>query len=235
MKAMILNSGVARRLKPLTNDLPKCLLKVNGRTILERQIEKLIFCNVKKFIITTGPMEEKIKAHVLEIFPSIDIIYINNQKFDSTNYIYSMWLAREEIDDDIILLHGDLIFERSVVQKIVNQQQNSVIVDRAAPLPEKDFKGLIQNGKITKIGIDIFGKDAVFLLPLYFWKHEDFKRWMDEIGKFVKENQTSCYAENAFNVMQNQIDLYPLDINAKFCMEIDTMADLVIARQKTKD
>jgi len=137
MKAMILNSGVARRLNPLTDNLPKCLLEVNGKSILERQIELLLSVGVKKYIITTGPLQDKIIDHVKEKFPELDVVYTNNPKFETTNYIYSMWLARNEVDnDDILLLHGDLVFEKSVAQKIVEKNFNSVIIDREAPLPE---------------------------------------------------------------------------------------------------
>ncbi len=235
MRALILNSGVAQRLKPLTDNLPKCLLEINGKSILQRQIELLLSVGVKKFIITTGPLQDKIINHVKEKFPELDVVYINNPKFESTNYIYSMWLARNEIDDDdILLLHGDLVFEKSVAQKIVGQKISSVIVDRAANLPAKDFKGKIQNGKIIKIGIDVFGNDTVFLLPLYFWTKEDFQLWMDRIEKFVKNNNTSCYAENAFNEISETIDLIALDIVNEFCMEIDTLEDLKLAKQIQK-
>ncbi len=235
MKAMILNSGVARRLKPLTDNLPKCLLEVNGKSILERQIELLLSVGIKKYIITTGPLQDKIIDHVKEKFPDLDVIYINNPKFESTNYIYSMWLARKEIKDgDILLLHGDLVFEKSVVQKIVKQNKSSAIVDRAAELPAKDFKGLIENNKIVKIGIDVFGEDAAFLLPLYYWTKKDFQLWMNEIGKFVEKGITSCYAENAFNDISETINLTPLDIVNEFCMEIDTLDDLKLAKQIQK-
>ena len=236
MKALILNSGAARRLKPLTDHLPKCLLEVNGKSILQRQIELLLSVGVKKYIITTGPLQDKIINHVKEKFPAeLDVVFTNNPKFETTNYIYSMWLARNEIDDDdILLLHGDLVFEKSVVQKIVKQRRSSVIVDRAAPLPEKDFKGSIQNGKVREIGIDVGGKDVAFLLPLYFWTKEDFQLWMDHIEKFVKNNNTSCYAENAFNEISETIDLIPLDIVNEFCMEIDTLDDLKLAKQIQK-
>jgi len=237
MKALILNSGVARRLKPLTDNLPKCLLEINGKSILQRQIELLLSVGVKKYIITTGPLQDKIIDHVKEKFqdPELDVVYINSPKFETTNYIYSMWLARNELnDDDILLLHGDLVFEKSVVQKIVTQKVSSAIVDRVAKLPEKDFKGEIQNGKIIKIGIDVFGKDASFLLPLYYWTREDFHLWMDEIGTFVKKGITSCYAENAFNEISETIDLHPLDIDNEFIMEIDNFDDLKIARQMQK-
>jgi len=235
MKALILNSGVARRLKPLTDNLPKCLLKIDGKSILERQIELLLSVGVNKFLITTGPFEGKIIDHLKEKFPELHIDHINNPKFESTNYIYSMWLARNEMDnEDILLLHGDLVFEKSVIQKIVAQNKSSVIVDRTVPLPEKDFKGKIENKKIVKIGIDVFGENAVFLLPLYFWTSHDFNLWMKKIDTFVEKGVTSCYAENAFNEISDKIDLFPLDITDEFCMEVDNFDDLEIARKFKK-
>ena len=104
MKALILNSGTGKRLKPVTDDIPKCLIRVNGQSILERQLEILESFSIRKFIITTGPFENKIKKLISEIFSNLDVTYIHNPKFQSTNYIYSMWLARNVIDDDILRL-----------------------------------------------------------------------------------------------------------------------------------
>lgn len=223
---MILNSGLARRLKPLTDNTHKSLLKVGNKTILERQIEAFVKCGFSDFLITTGPFEDKLQAHIQEKFPQLKVTYINNPLFDKTNYIYSMWLAREEMKDDIILLHGDLVFEDSVVEKIIKQERSSAIVDYDEPLPEKDFKGLIVNNEIKQIGLDIFGENAAFLLPLYYWTKSDMARWMDEINSFVERHETNCYAENAFNQISSEIHLHPLAIKNEFCMEIDTYEDL---------
>ena len=231
---MILNSGLARRLKPLTDDTHKSLLLVGQKTILERQIEAFVSQGCTEFLITTGPFEEKLKAHVTEKFPTVSVTYVNNPIYDKTNYIYSMWLAREEMKEDIILLHGDLVFEESVVKKILNQTQSAAIVDFDAPLPEKDFKGLIVDGHILKIGIDIFNEGAAFLLPLYYLTKADILRWMQEINSFVERQETNCYAENAFNQISSEIHLRPLAIRDEFCMEIDTYEDLQKANKLVK-
>ncbi|XEO79493.1 Bifunctional IPC transferase and DIPP synthase [Candidatus Lokiarchaeum ossiferum] len=234
MKIMILNSGLARRLKPLTDNTHKSLLQVGNKTILERQIEAFVKCGFMDFLITTGPFEDKIQAHIKEKFPNITVTYVNNPLYDKTNYIYSMWLAREKMHDDIILLHGDLVFEDSVVEKIIKQEKSSVIVDYDEPLPEKDFKGLIINNEIKQIGLDIFGENAAFLLPLYYWTQADMERWMKEIDSFVEQHETNCYAENAFNQISSEIHLHPLAIKNEFCMEIDTYEDLQKANKLLK-
>jgi len=80
----------------------------------------------------------------------------------------------------------------------------------------------------------VFGKDAVFFLPLYFWTKKDFSLWMNEIGIFVEKGDTSGYAENAFNDISEKINLFPLDIVNEFCMEIDTLEDLNLAKEIQK-
>ncbi len=236
MKIVILNSGYARRLKPLTDNTHKSLLKVQGKTILERQIASFIAYGFNSFLITTGPFEDQIMQLIATKFPSIDVTYVKNPKFESTNYIYSMWLARKEMEnEDLILLHGDLVYQKSVIKKIINQKRSSVIIDSNAPLPEKDFKGLIENDTITKIGLDIFGPKAAFLLPLYYWIKEDFAKWMEQINLYVEKNEVKCYAENAFNDISNNIPLFPVDLDNEFCMEIDTLEDLNKANEIAKE
>jgi choline kinase len=232
MKVLILNSGIGSRLKPYSEGIPKCLLDLKGKSILQRQIEALLLNGLEKFIITTGPYEDKLIKHVKDLFPNLDVEFVNNEKFAETNYIYSIWLTREIIDDDILLLHGDLVFDETVLKKIISQNQNSVIIDKDAPLPEKDFKGLIKNGKIIEIGINIFGANAKFLLPLYYWKQNYFKIWIDEMKKLLDNGQMKVYAENAFNTIPQQLPLFPVYLDGAFCMEIDTYEDYLIALKK---
>ena len=235
MQAMILNSGLARRLKPLTDSTHKSLLLVAGKSILERQVEALVANKITDIIITTGPFEDQIQALMSSKFPDLDVTYVRNAQYDTTNYIYSMWLARDVIASDILLLHGDLIFHSSVMEKILHAPMNSVIVDSATPLPEKDFKGRLDDGHIREVGLDIFGDDAIFLLPMYTWNQASFQRWMEEIGRFVAREETSCYAENAFNAISSELPLLPCDIAGDFCMEIDTREDLERARERLKN
>jgi NDP-sugar pyrophosphorylase family protein len=113
MKALILDSGMGKRLRPLTERTPEALLMVGDNTILGHQLDNLLSCEIRDVIITTGPFENKIKSYVKERYPNVSISYVRNPRYCTTNYIYSMWLTRELIDDDIILFHGDLLFEKN--------------------------------------------------------------------------------------------------------------------------
>jgi len=235
MKALILNSGKGERLRPLTEDKPKALIKIGDKTILEYQIDNLISCNITNVIITTGPFEDKIKEHVKEKYPDLKVSYVNNPKYETTNYIYSMWLTKELIDDDMILLHGDLIFDKKLLERLINEEcENCVLVNKEIKAPEKDFKAVIENNRVVKIGVEFSGENAFFSAPLYKFSKSDFLCWLDEVEKFIERGDTKSYAEDAFNKISDKIVLHPLYFDDELCMEIDTMDDLNIARNLTE-
>ena len=108
MKTIILNSGRGMRLRPLTRFLPKALLKINDKPLLGYQMNNLVECGLNEVIITTGPFENKIKKYLRKKFPQIKVSYVKNERYFDTNYIYSLWLTKNLIDDDVVLFHGDL-------------------------------------------------------------------------------------------------------------------------------
>ena len=232
MKAIILASGIGKRLRPLTYEVPKPLIKIlEDKTILGHQLDNLIGCNIKNIIITTGPFEDKIKMHVKEKYPDLKVSYVNNPKYETTNYIYSMWLTKKLIDDDIILLHGDLLFEEELLEKLINKEcENCVLVNRKIRAPEKDFKAVIENNRVIKIGVEFSGENAFFSAPLYKFSKSDFLYWLEEIGEFFQKGDVKSYAEDAFNKISDKIMLRPVYFDDEVCMEIDTREDLEIAR-----
>jgi len=231
MKALIHASGEGKRLRPLTYDIPKPLIKVGNKTILDYQMDNLVGCDIRSIIITTGPFEDKIKRHIKEKYPNLDVSYVNNPKYDTTNYIYSMWLTKRLINDDIILLHGDLLFDRKLLERLIEEKyENCVLVNRQIKPPEKDFKAVIENNRVVKIGVEFSGENAFFSAPLYKFSRSDFLYWLDEIEKFIEKRDTKGYAETVFNEISNKIILRPLYFDDALCMEIDTEEDLKKAR-----
>lgn len=232
MKAMILNSGIGERMRPFTNENPKCLTKLNGITILEHELESLLYYGLKDIIITTGPFEEKIKDIVKEKFSQLNVTYVKNPKYDSTNYIYSMWLTKDLIDDDVLLLHGDMVFEEELLGRLLGEEQRTcVLINNKSEPPKKDFKGRIENNFVKEIGVNVFGKNAFFLPPVYKFSKEDFMLLLEEIEKFVKIGDVNVYAEEAFNKISDKIKLKPVYYGSEFCMEIDDFNDLQVARE----
>ncbi|MEK6950169.1 MAG: NTP transferase domain-containing protein [Nanoarchaeota archaeon] len=227
MKALILNSGIGSRLEELTKDCPKCLLPVRGRTILDRQLASLTEYGLDEVIITTGPFEEKIIDYVSSHFPSLKARYVHNQNYASTNYIYSIYLARALLDDDLVLLHGDLVFEKRALPAALDHNEGVIINDKAE-VPRKDFKGRITDGIVAEIGVNVFGENCFMLQPLYVLPKEKGMIWWREIENFIQRGEVNVYAENAFNRVADKIRLKPIYFHG-FCMEIDTKTDLSLA------
>ncbi len=231
--ALILNSGTGSRMGKLTADKPKCPISLtNGATIIGRQLGILQEMGVTEFIITTGPFEEKIKAYLDKMFPELRIIYVHNPLYLQTNYIYSMLLAGELVRGDILLMHGDMIFDRKAIGKIFSVDcGDGVLVSPNAELPEKDFKAEIRNGRVWKVAVDIFGRHCVFLLPVYRLTEQTYKAWIEEIKKFEVRGELTVYAEHALNNLLDSISLRPVELYDELCMEIDDKEDLEKAKQ----
>jgi len=214
MTVLMLNSGRSVRMGNI--EKPKCLINIyDGETILSRQLRFLMDVGLSNIVITTGPYEDIVKQNA----PYAR--FVNNHKYMTTNYIYSIYLARELLDDDLLLLHGDLVFDKEILNVILHREESCVIVQDIFPLPEKDFKAEIINGKISRIGVNLFD-NVKASQPLYKLRKSDWLFWLNEIIRFVEEGQVGCYAENA---LPSDI-LYPCLSNL-LCREVDTQDDLM--------
>ena len=235
MLVIILNSGIGKRLFPLTEEIPKCMVKIGQKTILERELDILKKLGLNKLLITTGPFEEKIKELISSNYSDLEVKYVHNPVYDKTNYIYSIWLAKEiiekETEEEILLLHGDLLFEKEVMTKLLScSHENSVIINSKAPLPEKDFKARVENDLVKEIGVNVW-TNALFCIPIYRMKRDFFKKWLDEMDKMIEKGEKQCYAENALNVLLDDLHLHSCYIDKEKCMEIDTFEDIKIAEK----
>jgi phosphoenolpyruvate phosphomutase len=101
-----------------------------------------------------------------------------------------------------------------------------VTVDSLIPLPEKDFKAKLRDGRIESVGIEFFGEDCVACQPAYKFIYADFQEWMNKIADFCSRGETRVYAENALNNISDKIALYPLELNNRLCNEVDNINDL---------
>ncbi|MGN0373917.1 MAG: phosphoenolpyruvate mutase [Butyrivibrio sp.] len=236
MKALILNSGIGKRMGSLTESRPKCLTRIStGETVLERQLKMLSDAGIEECVITTGPFEETLKEYCSLLDLPIQIKYVHNERYDETNYIYSIYLSSDETaDSDIILMHGDLVFEKNVLGSVMNYPYSCMAVSSTLPLLQKDFKAVIRNSKIEAVGIEFFDS-AIAAQPLYRINQREWKLWLDSIAAFCRAGNVKCYAENAFNAISETCPIYPVDIRDGLCHEIDTPEDLEKVNIRLKD
>lgn len=121
MKALILNSGSGSRMGEITRTHPKCMTAIYGQdTILSRQLKMLVDFEITDVVITTGAFADKLEEYCRTLDLPLKFTFVYNPEYLSTNYIYSIFLARDLLrGDDLLLLHGDLVFEKTVLAKVL--------------------------------------------------------------------------------------------------------------------
>ena len=234
MKALILNSGMGSRMGALTAEHPKCMTEIsNTETILSRQLTMLAAVGVTQVVITTGLFDSVLVNYCHALDLPLEITFVKNPLYKETNYIYSIYCAREYLDDDILFMHGDLVFENSVLDAVLASETSCMTVSSTLPLPEKDFKAVVRDGRIQAVGVEFFNQ-AMAAQPLYLLKRADWRVWLDEIIAFCESGQVRCYGENALNQVWDRCAIYPLDVKNQLCGEVDNPEDLALVSAQLK-
>jgi choline kinase len=175
MKAIVLSAGQGRRLLPLTSDLPKCLLSLDGeRSLLQLQLETLSRCGISEAVVVTGYGAERIDAHLAglrHLGIRVDTVY--NPFFGSSDNLISCWLSRAAMADDFLLLNGDTVFEDDVLLRLLDSVRDplTVTVDHKRFYDDDDMKvALDAAGRVLAIGKHLpaaaVGAEAIGLIAL---------------------------------------------------------------------
>lgn len=235
MKALILNSGTGTRMGALTAEHPKCMTELSpGETILSRQLRMLSEAGLTQAVITTGPFAEALMDYCRSLNLPIELTFVHNPDFQTTNYIYSIYLARAFLDEDILLLHGDLVFENAVLDALLAREDSCMAVSSTQPLPEKDFKAVLRDGNICSVGVEFF-QNAAAAQPLYRLRWEDWRLWLEGIVRLCEQGSRNCYAEKALNELDGACPLAPLDIQDLLCGEVDDPSDLAVLTARLRE
>lgn len=240
-RAIILAAGTGSRLKPLTNDMPKCLTEVNGKSILINELENLDFCEFDEAVIVIGHLANRVKESVGEKFGNLKLKYIENEIYAKTNNIYSLWLAREVLADGAVLIEGDSFFEKKVLQRLLRLKNDSShwAVDRFTP----DMNGCMltadKSGRI--IDIRIVREKLSQYKPSYFKSAgilkidptygKLFSNWLDPE---IASSNLGIYYDLVLAKHVSEQPIYICDISGLKWAEIDDIADLQRAEEVFK-
>ncbi len=185
MQAIILAAGMGRRLGELTHNNTKCMVKVNGITLIERMLHQLEGQHLSRIVIVVGYEGEKLINYIETLHIQTPIVYVNNPIFDKTNNIYSLSLAGDYLcKEDTLLLESDLIFEDSVIDTIMNDSRDTLaLVDKYESW---------MDGTCVKISED----DRIeSFVPGRKFKFDEIKRYYKTVNiyKFSKHFSETCY------------------------------------------
>jgi len=155
LKAIILAAGQGKRLRPLTNDVPKCMVKFLGKPLISWQIETMKKCGITDIVIVTG-----YKSEVID-FPKIK--YYKNEKFETTNMVETLFCAEGELTEPVVVSYGDIIYQKDVLDSLLKDPNDmSIVVDKQWErywetrfddlLSDAESLKIDQNGNISSIG-----------------------------------------------------------------------------------
>jgi len=236
VKGVILAAGVASRLRPLTDLVPKCLLEVGGGTILGLTIENLIANGIADIVIVTGYRESLIRQYLRDSFPALDVGFITNDRFATTNNITSLALAGGAMTGgEIILLDSDIVFDRRIIGLLTRVGRVSCLAMKSGTAlgPEEIKVETGPGNTVRRIGKDVPpGSAAGESIGIEKLSSEFLRDLSPILERMIREERgENLFYEAAF---QRAITLgsvlTAVDVGDLHCMEIDTPADLEAAR-----
>lgn len=239
MQAIILAAGMGKRLGELTRNNTKCMIKVNGQTLIDRVIGQLMKLNINRVILVVGYKAENLKNYILSKNYNLKIEFIENEIYDKTNNIYSLALAKKKLrEDDTLLIESDLIFEDNILSGLINEScPNLALVAKYEPWMDGTMVSIDRENKITG------------LIPKKSFKYSDINNYYKTINiyKFSKKFSKDCYVpfleayskamgnndyyEQVLKVITilDDVNLKALPIGEEKWYEIDDVQDLDIA------
>jgi len=206
-KAIILAAGIGSRLAPFTEHNPKCLAPINGVPILTNMLTHLSDSGVKETIIVVGHLKEKIYDMVGNSFNGMKIFYIESDRYTTTNNIYSLWLAREHLTEDVILLESDVFFEQLLLDRLLSNGNRCIAaVARhqswmSGTVVSLDKDGNIQALLETRHQGPQFDYSKVFKTLNIYILRRDFlcNQFVPRLEAFVNAGDVNQYYETVFH------------------------------------
>ena len=242
MQAIILAAGIGKRLKPLTEKCPKCMVEVKGKPIIINMLDELVCSKkIKEVLIVCGYMADKIQELIGNDYRGLKIDYIINPKYESTNNVYSLYLAKDWVDSDCILLESDLYYKSDLMNAILSEEHDCSIL--VSPFNEKTMNGTIivaDNMRAKALVVKAHQDSAVDYSRAYktvnvykFGKAFWTEKFMPALDLYIKTGNLNSYYELVLGSLiyyQND-DIAIKMIGEDRWYEIDDIHDLDIVNK----
>ena len=238
-KSIILLAGREKKLSPLTDKTHQSLFDLNGSTILENMLTKLVELGTTEIILVVGHKADMIKNAVGNRFNKARIKYVYNKDYNKTNVIYSLWLARNEFNDGFILIDGDLICEKALLEKLIrSKNHNEIVVDYIQKLSKDDVIAKIVKNRVAAIGKYLnVSNDATFgrAIGISKFSKTASRMLLKYMRGFINKGKINSYYEDALNMMLDKVDFVPLDVRGFNWIEVDKTEEFEKAKKIFSD
>lgn len=235
MIGVILAAGMAKRLRPLTDTKPKCLLEVGKRTLLERTVDAMRQAGIQEFLVVTGYRGEMIREFLTIHYLLSTIHYLDNIDYEHNNNIYSLWMACQKVRGcDFLLMDSDILCDPAAVVRIAQEQTSALAVNRHE-LGEEEMKVVVDaDSRITEISKTCRPEDAmgesVGIEKITADYSEALARELDQM--ILQEGLIDIFYERAFERLIPQGHTFKVvDTTHYFSYELDTPEDFQRAQE----
>jgi len=232
--ALLLAAGIGSRLYPLTRNEPKCLTIVNAMSILERLISNLNQHGFKRLVVITGHLENHIRDFLGNQAGDIKIDYIFSPLYKTTNNIYSLWMAREIINEPFLLLESDLVFDESLLDDMLYPDR--IAVAKMQPWMDGTFVTINQSQQVKAFWAGnaySFGAIKYKTVNIYSISLNSWHCIVKKLDQHISEGKVNDYYETVFAEMIADGSLFfkIVSFDDKPWYEIDTIEDLAEAEK----
>ena len=235
MIGVILAAGMAKRLRPLTDERPKCLLTVGQRTLLQRTVDAIIAAGIHELVVVTGYRQQMIRDFLTTHYPSVTIHFIDNPDYAHNNNIFSLWLTRPFTEGkDFLLLDSDILFDPAIIPAVLKEEGSALALNRHE-LGEEEIKVIVdaenrvqEISKVCSIeqaigeSVGIEKMTADYSLALF-----------QELEQMIEgEGLIDVFYEKAFERLIPQGHTFRIvDTTDFFSIELDTVEDFENAKK----
>ncbi|MCC6644174.1 MAG: phosphocholine cytidylyltransferase family protein [Polyangiaceae bacterium] len=238
-QAIVLAAGEGTRLRPHTADLPKCLVQVGDRPLLERALTSIEQAGIGEAVLVTGYRADRIEEFLARRASRLRVRTVFNPDYATTNNAVSLWCARALMTETFVLLDGDLLFEPEVLRRTLVADGDAVIaVERRKTLGDEEMKVLLHpDGTVAAVNKQVDPAAAVGeAIGIARFGVETGRRLFAQLGAQVAEGRTDVFYEKAFEeLMAAGQGFRVADVSGLSCMEIDTPEDLDRARRLAQE
>ncbi len=237
MRVVILAAGQGKRLLPLTQEVPKALLDIGGKTLIERQIEAFAAIGIKDFTVIVGYAAQRMEDALAHIARRLDltIATVFNPFYAVADNLASCWMAREAMTGDFIQVNGDNVFRSDLVEKLLSAPPAalSVAINLKQVYDSDDMKVILDRGRLTEIGktlpVDTVDAEAI---GFYVFRGGGAQAYVDVLEHSMRDpHSLKQWFPSAIGSLAKKIDVRTIPIDGLKWCEVDFPVDLQQARQ----
>ena len=216
MKAIILAAGVGNRIKELTGGKPKGFLEINGKSIIQHQIDVLKAAGISKIAMVTGYRKE-----LFQVFNKQGIRLLYNPFYRGTNVMGSYWFAKAFLDEPFVFLHGDTYFEPEILDLLIESPGNNMAVE-FKDCGREEMKVKVIKGNIIEISKEMKESDGEFI---GIAKFDDFPEINLKVEEIIDEHFGSFFERVVLELLDTHIKFKAIDIGDRIWEEVDFKED----------